>query len=81
MSELEDRTPPASEEIHMPGQSVLPLITAGAITLTVIGTTINFIFPVPVWSIVGLVLLLICVYLWITSTVRDVAALPEEHEH
>jgi hypothetical protein len=25
------------------------------------------------------VVLIICVYLWISSTVRDVSALPEEH--
>jgi hypothetical protein len=74
--EPQDRTPPVGEEIHMPGPSVLPIITAGAITATVVGTTINLIF-----SIVGLVVLVICVYLWVSSTARDVASLPEEHHH
>jgi UPF0716 family protein affecting phage T7 exclusion len=79
--EPQDRTPPVGEEIHMPGQSVLPIITAGAITLIVVGTTVHLIFPGLIWSLVGLVVLIICVYLWITSTVRDVSALPEEHPH
>jgi hypothetical protein len=79
--EPQDRTPPVGEEIHMPGPSVLPIITAGAITLIVVGTTVNLIFPGLIWSLVGLVVLIICLYLWISSTVRDVAALPEEHPH
>jgi UPF0716 family protein affecting phage T7 exclusion len=79
--EPQDRTPPAGEEIHMPGPSVLPIITAGAITLIVVGTTVHLILPGLVWSLVGLVVLVICVYLWISSTVRDVASLPEEHPH
>lgn len=78
-SEPQDRVPPVGEEIHMPGTSVLPIITAGAITLIVVGTTVNLIFPGLIWSLVGLVVLIICVYLWVSSTVRDVASLPEEH--
>jgi hypothetical protein len=79
--EPQDRTPPVGEEIHMPGPSVLPIITAGAITLIVVGTTVHLIFSGLIWSIVGLVVLIICVYLWVSSTVRDVASLPEEHRH
>ena len=79
--EPQDRVPPVGEEIHVPGNSVLPLITALAITVIVVGTTVHLILPGLIWSLVGLVVLIICVYLWITSTVRDVASLPEEHEH
>jgi hypothetical protein len=75
------RTPPVGEEIHMPGPSLLPIITAAAITVIVIGTTIHFIFSGLIFSLVGLVVLIICVYLWITSTARDVASLPDEHKH
>jgi hypothetical protein len=80
-AEPKDRTPPVGEEIHMPGPSILPIVTAGAITLIVLGTTIKLIFPSLIWSIIGLVILIICVYLWIKSTVRDVSSLPEEHQH
>jgi Flp pilus assembly protein TadB len=68
--------PPAGEEIHLPGPSILPLMAAIAITLVVIGTTINLII-----SIVGLVFLVIVVWRWVGDTRRDVAELPEEHLH
>ena len=51
-------------------------MTAIAITLIVIGTTINIIL-----SIVGLIALVIIVVMWIGDTRRDIAELPEEHGH
>ena len=66
--------PPAGEEIHLPGPSVLPLLTAIAITLIVVGTTISLII-----SIVGLVALVVIVWRWVGDTRRDIAELPEEH--
>ena len=66
--------PPAGEEIHLPGPSLIPFTTAIAITLVVIGTTITWLL-----SIIGAILLIVCVYRWIRDTRRDVAALPEEH--
>ena len=68
--------PPAGEEIHLPGPSILPLVTAVAITLIVIGTTITWIL-----SAIGGVLFLIAAIRWIRDTRRDVAALPERHRH
>ena len=66
--------PPAGEEIHLPGPSILPLMAAIAITLIVVGTTISLII-----SIVGLVALVIIVWRWVGDTRRDIAELPEEH--
>jgi hypothetical protein len=66
--------PPAGEEIHLPGPTLIPFMTAIAITLIVIGTTITWLL-----SIVGAILLVVCLYRWIQDTRRDVAALPEEH--
>jgi Flp pilus assembly protein TadB len=68
--------PPAGEEIHLPGPTLLPLMCALAITLIVIGTTISLIV-----SIIGLIFLVIVVVRWVTDTRRDVAELPEEHAH
>jgi Flp pilus assembly protein TadB len=66
--------PPAGEEIHLPGPTILPLVAAIAITLIVIGTTLGW------WiSIVGGVILVIVVVRWIMDTRRDIAALPEQH--
>ena len=70
------QTPPAGEEIHLPGPTLLPIITAAAITLIVIGTTISIIL-----IIVGVIVLIVAVFRWVSDTSRDVAALPEEHRH
>ena len=66
--------PPAGEELHLPGPSALPLLTAIAITLVVVGTTISLIL-----SIVGLVFLVIFVWRWVGDTRRDIGELPEQH--
>jgi hypothetical protein len=71
---VDDRTPPTGEEIHLPGPTLIPFITAIAITLIVIGTTINWIF-----SVIGGVVLIVAVVRWVGDTRRDVEALPEEH--
>jgi hypothetical protein len=67
--------PPPGEEIHLPGPSLLPLVAAIAITITVVGATIGLIF-----SIIGLVILVLVAIRWIGDTRRDVAALPEQHD-
>jgi hypothetical protein len=66
--------PPAGEEIHLPGPTVIPLVTAIAITLIVIGTTLGW------WlSIVGGVILVPTLIKWIRDTRRDIDSLPEQH--
>jgi hypothetical protein len=70
------QAPPAGEEIHLPGPTLLPIIVAAAITLIVIGSTIGWIL-----SIVGGIVLIVCIFRWVSDTSRDVAALPEEHQH
>jgi hypothetical protein len=72
----DERTPPPGEEIHMPGPSLLPIISAAAVTGIVIGTTIWW-----VWSAIGGAVLIFCVFRWVSDTSRDVASLPEEHRH
>jgi Flp pilus assembly protein TadB len=68
--------PPVGEEIHLPGPSLLPIMTGAAITLIVIGTTLSLVL-----IIVGVIVLVVCVFRWVSETGRDVAALPEEHRH
>jgi hypothetical protein len=68
--------PPAGEEIHLPGPTLLPFFCAVGITLIVVGTTTTWIF-----SIIGGVIFLITVVRWIADTRRDISALPEEHPH
>jgi Flp pilus assembly protein TadB len=73
-TEHEEEAPPAGEEVHLPGPTLLPFLCAIGITLIVIGTTITILF-----SIVGAVLFIVTVVMWIRDTRRDISELPEEH--
>jgi hypothetical protein len=68
--------PPAGEEVHLPGPSILPFATAVGFTLIIIGLT-TFIEL----TIIGVIVFLVCVFRWVSDTSRDVASLPEEHRH
>jgi hypothetical protein len=67
--------PPAGEEIHLPGGSILPLATAVGITLIVVGSTIDW----RIWSVLGAVIFVIAVGLWIRDTRHEIAHLSDEH--
>ena len=76
MSPLEPDVPPAGEEIHLPGPSLLPVLTALGITLALIGVTTFIEF-----TVVGVILTLLCVVRWIKDTRREVDELPlDAHE-
>jgi hypothetical protein len=74
VSDVEQQTPPAGEEIHLPGPTLIPLMTAIGITLIVIGTTLSLVV-----SVVGLVIFLVTTVMWIRDTRHDVSELPEKH--
>jgi hypothetical protein len=76
MTPLEPDPPPVGEEIHLPGQSVLPLITAVGITLTIIGIT-----TVIELTIIGAIITIACIYRWIVSTRREIDELPLDAHH
>ena len=66
--------PPAGEEIHLPGPTLIPFFCAIGITLIVIGTTISIYF-----MIAGGILFILTTARWIMDTRRDIASLPEDH--
>jgi hypothetical protein len=70
----ESDAPPVGEEVHLPGPSLLPFLTAIAITLIVVGTTLGWAF-----SIIGVVMLIGLIIRWVGDTRRDIGQLPEEH--
>lgn len=71
MSALDPDVPPVGEEIHLPGPTILPLLTAVGITLTLVGIT-TFIEM----TVIGAILTIACVVRWIKDTRREVDALP-----
>jgi hypothetical protein len=66
-----DEVPPSGEEIHLPGPSILPVLLAVGITLTLIGLT-TFIEL----TVIGGVLSVVCVVRWIKDARREVDQLP-----
>jgi hypothetical protein len=76
VSDIPTEAPPVGEEIHLPGPSLIPFLSAISITLIVVGTTINWMF-----SALGGVLFIVTTVRWIRDTRRDIAELPEEHHH
>lgn len=70
----DQNTPPAGEEIHLPGPSLLPILNAAGLTLAIIGITLGWVLLVS-----GLVLFVVTTVKWIASTRRDIAELPPEH--
>lgn len=72
--EIQEQVQPTGEEIHLPGPSILPLLTAAGITLALVGVTTYWIL-----SVAGGLLTIVCVWRWIGDTRRDIAELPLEH--
>jgi hypothetical protein len=63
----------AREQIHLPGPSVTPLVTAAAITVTLVGLILSWWFVVA-----GGVVLVIAVARWISLVREEIASLPSE---
>jgi lipid-A-disaccharide synthase-like uncharacterized protein len=74
--ERHSAVPPAGEEVHMPAPSILPLINAASLALTIVSITLS-------WYLVGLggFFFIITTIAWIASTRRDIQDLPLEHHH
>jgi hypothetical protein len=75
MSPLDPEIPPAGEEIHLPGPSLLPLLTAVGVTLAVVGITVS-----RYMLVAGVILTVVCVLRWVGDTRREIDELPlDEH--
>ena len=71
MSPLDPEVPPVGEEIHLPGPSILPVLTAVGITLILVGVT-TFIEL----TVIGVLLTLGCAVRWIKDTRSEIGELP-----
>ena len=71
MSPLDPEVPPVGEEIHLPGPSILPVLTAVGITLLLVGLTTFVEF-----SVAGGLLTIGCLYRWIKDTRSEINELP-----
>jgi hypothetical protein len=71
MSPLDPEIPPAGEEIHLPGPSILPPLTAIGIALALVGVTTMIEL-----TVIGVLLTIGCVWRWIKDTRHDIDELP-----
>jgi len=71
---LGEAVPPIGEEIHLPGPSILPLLLAIGITLTLLGVTLGIEL-----TVIGIALMIPVLWRWVRSTNADIAELPPEH--
>ena len=71
MSPLDPEVPPVGEEIHLPGPTVLPVLTAVGITLTLVGITTFIEF-----TVAGGLLTIGCVVRWIKDSRREIDEFP-----
>ena len=70
----EQTVPPASEEVHLPDPTYLPVIVAFGVTLIVAGVVV--LWPI---SVAGALITLIAVVRWVRETREDISELPLEH--
>jgi hypothetical protein len=68
--------PPLGEEVHMPEPSVIPVINAAALAVTIVSLTLS-------WYLVaaGGIVFLATAIKWIADVRRDINNLPLEHHH
>jgi hypothetical protein len=69
-----EEAPPASEEVHLPGPSYLPVWTAFGITIGLVGVLLS-------WVIcgIGVVIALVAIIRWVRETRQDISDLPLDH--
>jgi hypothetical protein len=70
----EPGVPPATEELHLPGPSYLPVIVAFGITLAIVGVVISYFIVAA-----GLIITVVGIVRWVRETREDMAELPLEH--
>ena len=71
---LESDAPPAGEEIHLPGPSLIPVLNAFGVAVALIGLTTS-----TVVVIAGLILFFVTLVMWVRDTRRDIDQLPLDH--
>jgi type IV secretory pathway TrbD component len=73
--QLRSQAPPAaSEDIHLPGPTYLPIIVASGITLALVGIIISSLVV-----LFGMIVWLVATVIWIRAARAEIAELPLDH--
>ena len=74
--EPEGGLPPASEQIHLPDPSYLPVIVAAGTTILLVGVVIS-----PILAVIGLAITVVAIVRWVRQVRAEMAELPLDHGH
>ena len=74
MATIETEAPPAGEEVHMPEPSILPIVNAVGVTLSLVGLTLS-----PALTVMGLVIFLTTLVAWVRAASHEISELPLDH--
>ena len=74
MAPLETEAPPVGEEVHMPEPSILPIVNAVGVTLSLVGLTLSIAI-----TIIGLVIFLVTLVAWVRAASHEISELPLDH--
>ena len=66
--------PPATEQVHLPGPSYLPVIVAAGVTLALVGVVVNVVL-----TVIGVIITIVAVVRWVRETREEIAELPHDH--
>ena len=75
MSPLDPEIPPAGEQIHLPGPTLLPVFFSIGAAIALLG-----VLKGPVLWVPGVLIVLYTTLRWIADTRRDIDELPLEHD-
>ena len=74
MAGLETEAPPVGDVVHMPEPSMLPIVNAVGVSLSIVGLTLSIAI-----TIIGLVIFLSTLVIWVRSAAHDISELPLDH--
>jgi hypothetical protein len=70
----EEAVPAATEQLHLPGPSYLPVVVAAGVTLALVGVITTVVLVA-----LGLLITVVAVVLWAREARAETAELPLEH--
>ncbi len=74
MAGLETEAPPVGEEVHMPEPSMLPIVNAVGVSLSIVGLTLSIAI-----TIIGLIIFLVTLVAWVRAATHEISELPLDH--
>ena len=66
--------PSATEQVHLPGPSYLPVVVAAGVALALVGVVVSVVL-----TVLGVLITVVAIVRWTRETREDISELPLEH--